>query len=66
MEEDNPVFEGQVGETLTVDGVIYSDVVPLAIDGFPYPRHLVRTDRVKNSRHVLFFCAEAFFNLKLN
>ena len=40
VEEDNPVLEGRVGETLSVDRVVHSNVVPLTINGFPNPRHL--------------------------
>lgn len=53
VEEDDSVLEGRVGETLSVDRVVYGDVVPLTIDGFPYPRHLVRTEFVKNSGYCL-------------
>lgn len=35
VEEDNSVLEGRVGETVSKQGVEYSDVVPLTIDGFP-------------------------------
>lgn len=42
VEEDHSVLEEQVGETLSIDGVKHSNVVPLTVDGFPYPRHLRR------------------------
>lgn len=40
MEEDDSVFEKGVGEALSIGWVVHSNVVPLAIDGFPYPGHL--------------------------
>lgn len=53
MEEDDPVFEGQVGETLSVDGVENSDVVSLTIDGLPYPRHLEEQSLNRCARSML-------------
>lgn len=35
VEEDHSVLEGQVGETLSIDGVKNGNVVPLTVDGFP-------------------------------
>lgn len=46
VEEGDSVLEGRVGETLSVHGVEHSDVVPVTISGFPYPRHLARLERV--------------------
>ena len=40
VQEHNPFFESQVGETLPVARVVNSDVVPLALRGFPDPGHL--------------------------
>lgn len=42
MEEHHSVFEGQVGETLSIQGVENGDIVSLTINGFPYPWHLER------------------------
>lgn len=53
MEEDNSVLEGQVGEALSIDRVVDSNVVPLTINRFPYPRHLVRTEFVKARGYCL-------------
>lgn len=37
MEEQNSILEGQVGKTLSIHGVENSDIVSLAISGFPNP-----------------------------
>lgn len=42
LEEGDPTSEGLVGEALSIDGVVHSDVVPLAVSVLEYPRHLVR------------------------
>lgn len=55
LEEDNSALEGQVGETLSVRGVENSDVVPLTIDGFPYPRHLETTEMVSTRKKTRRF-----------
>lgn len=47
VEEHDTVLEGWLGETLSVNWVENSDVVPLTINGFPYPGHLVKTDGLK-------------------
>lgn len=63
VEEDDPVLEGQVGETLSVHGVENGDVVPLTIDGLPYPRHL-ETELEKKT--VVIFSLCGFTRKKVN
>lgn len=40
VEEDDPVLEIGVGKALPINRVEHGDVVPLALNGFPNPRHL--------------------------
>lgn len=40
VQENHPVLERHVGETLSIYGVVDGDVVALSIGRFPDPRHL--------------------------
>lgn len=65
MEEHNSVFVWQVGETLSIHGVENSDIVSLAISGFPNPWHLkTREFKKKKKKRFLtkkqtsYFCVQ--------
>lgn len=54
MDEHHSVFEGQVGETLSIHGVENGNIVSLTINGFPYPRHLkTREFEKKKKKSIL-------------
>lgn len=40
LEKNNSILKGHVGKTLPIGWVVHGNVVPLAINRFPYPRYL--------------------------